>query len=92
MQLAPHHPALLLLQTIRDESHRFAITGHRAKRAKARIGSTLDDIPGIGAKRRKSLLERFGGIRGLQAASVEDLSQTDGISTDLAQKIYNHLH
>lgn len=92
IQLPPHHPALLLLQTIRDESHRFAITGHRAKRAKARVTSRLEDIDGIGPKKRKALLTRFGGLRGVQVASVEDLYQTDGISKELAQKIYDHLH
>ena len=92
MQLPPHHPALLLLQTIRDESHRFAITGHRAKRAKARVSSSLEGIAGVGSTRRKALLARFGGLRGVQAASVEDLSQTTGISKDLARKIYDYLH
>lgn len=92
MQLPPHSPALHLLQTVRDESHRFAITGHRRARNKARFASPLTDIAGIGPKRRKNLLTRFGGLRGLQAASIDDIAQTDGISYELAEKIHAALH
>ena len=84
--------ALHLVQQIRDEAHRFAITGHRQRRAKARTTSALDHISGIGPKRRQALLRQFGGVKQLTQAGAEDIARVEGINADLAQRIYDAFH
>jgi len=87
-----HSPGLHLIQQIRDEAHRFAITGHRRRRGRARVTSSLQEIPGVGDKRRRALLSHFGGLQEIQRAGVEDLSRIPGISPSLARRIYEHFH
>jgi excinuclease ABC subunit C len=88
----PESPASHLIQQVRDEAHRFAITGHRGQRQKAAVQSSLEEIAGVGAARRRALLNHFGGIRGVRKAGIEELSSVPGINQALAQKIYDALH
>lgn len=92
LPMESHSPALHLIQHIRDESHRFAIAGHRNRRQKVKNTSSLESIPGIGAKRRQSLLKYMGGLQGLKKASKDEISSVPGISRELAETIYDHLH
>lgn len=92
IELPSDSSALHLIQQIRDEAHRFAITGHRARRAKTRRTSPLEGVEGIGPKRRRALLQHFGGIQGIERAGVEDLSSVSGISHDLAKRLYSLFH
>jgi len=91
-QPGPNSPALQLIQHVRDEAHRFAITGHRSRRQKARTTSRLEDIPGIGPRRRANLLRHFGGLPGLKAAGIEEIAHAPGINAALAERIYATLH
>jgi excinuclease ABC subunit C len=90
--LDPKSPVLYYLQRLRDEAHRFAIGTHRARRIKVLGSSPLDEIPGIGAKRKRALLHHFGSARGVGRAGLADLAQVDGISEAVAKKIYDHFH
>ena len=90
--LPPDSPALLLIQQVRDEAHRFAITGHRQRRGRQRLTSSLEGIEGLGPRRRRALLQQFGGLPGIRQAGVADLAKVPGISRTLAQRIYDHLH
>jgi excinuclease ABC subunit C len=83
---------LYYLQRLRDEAHRFAITTHRAGRSKTLVTSELDEVPGIGAARKKALLHHFGSARGVKQAGLEDLQAVEGISTETAKRIYGHFH
>ena len=85
-------PALHLVAAVRDEAHRFAISGHRKRREKARERSVLEDVPGIGAHRRSALLKAFGGMQGVEGAGIEELMQVKGIDRGLAERIYASLH
>jgi excinuclease ABC subunit C len=92
LRLPPSSPALHLIQQLRDEAHRFAITGHRARRQKARTRSPLEDIPGLGPKKRRELLRQFGGLQALTRAGIDDLQRVKGISRPLAEAIYERFH
>jgi len=91
-QLPPRDPVLYYLQRLRDEAHRFAITTHRAGRGKAMITSELDDIPGVGAARKRALLNHFGSARGVKQAGLADLIAAPGINKETAQAVYNFFH
>jgi excinuclease ABC subunit C len=91
IRLPSDHPGLHLIQQMQDEAHRFAILGHRARRAKTREVSALDEIDGIGPRKKSALLKQFGSVRGIASASVEDIKRVAGISDELAERIYGAL-
>ena len=88
----PVFPGTFSLQRIRDEAHRFAITYHRSLRGKRNLASILDDIPGVGEKRKKNLLQHFGSFKKIREASVEELQEVKGISRKVAEEVFNYLH
>ncbi|MBT6117019.1 MAG: excinuclease ABC subunit C, partial [Rhodospirillaceae bacterium] len=90
--LEPRDPVLYFLQRLRDEAHRFAIGTHRARRSKAIGTSPLDEVPGIGPRRKRALLHHFGSARGVRQAGLADLEAVGGISAAVARKIYDHFH
>jgi excinuclease ABC subunit C len=90
--LEPHSPALRLIQRVRDEAHRFAITGHRRRRARRHSESVLETIPGLGPAKRRALLKHFGGLQGVLKAGMAEFEQVEGIGASLARVIYEHLH
>ena len=90
--LEGHSPASRLVQRIRDEAHRFAITGHRRKRARRYSESVLEAVPGLGPAKRRALLKHFGGLQEVMRAGIADIEQVTGIGTALARNIYDHLH
>ena len=92
IELPLNSPGLMLLRKLRDEAHRFAITGHRQRRKKQQQRSALEDIAGIGSRRRQQLLLHFGGLQGIRKARPEELAKVPGINKNLAQKIYDTLH
>jgi excinuclease ABC subunit C len=92
LSLPADSPALHLVQQIRDEAHRFAVAGHRSRRQKRQTASPLEAVPGVGPRRRRALLRRFGGLQAVSRAGIDDLARTKGISRRLAESIYEHLH
>jgi excinuclease ABC subunit C len=90
--LVPRDPVLYFVQRLRDEAHRFAIGSHRTRRSMAMSASPLDEIAGIGPRRRRALMKHFGSAKAVSRAGVEDLKAVDGISAEMAQRIYDHFH
>ncbi|HET8882050.1 MAG TPA: helix-hairpin-helix domain-containing protein, partial [Solimonas sp.] len=92
LNLSPDSPALHLIQRIRDEAHRFAITGHRGRRDKARLSSGLEAVEGLGPARRRALLKAFGGLAQIKRANVDELARVEGVSRTLAERVYAYFH